>query len=182
MVDFKKVKKFSYIFYSGKITIFDPPNSLLKSLTKLFHFFEIDVHTRFLTGPPGCQLSIPGHIPMIWTDFWENSTFLKKSAFWAFLVILGNFSVFMRKCGFVLKIWPNRVWERKKWFEKVVSHCYHVFLSCLGRKIEIDEIFFSHFLRIFLTIHFKGLYKELFFTHKWDFQKSIFSEGLVGAR
>ena len=76
---------------------------------------------------------------MIWTHFWQNSTFFKKSAFWPFLVDLCNFSVFMWKCGFVLKIWPNRVWERKKWFEKVLSHYYHVFLSCLGRKIEIDD-------------------------------------------
>ena len=138
-----------------KIDLFWPPKSLPKSLRKLFHFFEIDVHTRVLTGPPGCQLSIPKHIPMIWTDFWENSTFFKKSAFWPFLVILGNFSVFMRKCGFVLKIWPNRVWERKKWFEKVVSHHYHVFLSYLGRKIEIDE------KKIFFTIPYHFAYYSL---------------------
>ena len=138
---------------------FWPPKSLPKSLRKLFHFFEIDVHTRVLTGPPGCQLSIPNNISMIWTDFQEISTFFKKTAFWPFLVILANLMVFMRKCGFVLKIWTNRVWERKKWFEKVVSHYYHVFLSCIGRKIEIDEkvFFFSYFLTIFLTSHFKGL-------------------------
>ena len=137
---------------------FWPPKSLPKSLRKLFHFFEIDVHTRVLTGPPGCQLSIPKHIPMIWTDFWENSTFFKKSVFWSFLVDLGNFSIFMWKCGFVLKIWPNRVWERKKWFEKVVSHYYHVFLSCIGRKIEIDEkVFFFHiFLPFSLLVTLKG--------------------------
>ena len=97
-----------------------------------------------LTGPPGCQLSIPNNISMIWTDFREISTFFKKTAFWPFLVILANLMVFMRKCGFVLKIWTNRVWERKKWFEKVVSHYYHVFLSCIGRKIEIDEKVFFH--------------------------------------
>ena len=62
------------------------------------------------------------------------------------------------KCGFVLKIWPNRVWERKKWFEKVVSHYYHVFLSYLGRKIEIDEkkIFFHISLPFSLLFTLKG--------------------------
>ena len=151
------------------------PKSLLKSLTKLFHFFEIDHHTRVLKGPPGCQLSIPKHIPMIWTDFWENSTFFKKSAFWPFLVDLGNFSVFEWKCGFVLKIWPNRVWERKKWFEKVVSHRYDVFLLYLDRKIEIDEnFFFSHFLTIFLTIHFKGPYRRPFWPTNGNFKSRIF--------
>ena len=119
---------------------------LFSSIKKFFHFFEIDHHTMVLTGPPGCQLSIPNNISMIWTDFREISTFFKKTAFWPFLVILANLMVFMRKCGFLLKIWTNRVWERKKWFEKVVSHYYHVFLSCIGRKIEIDEkVFFFIF-------------------------------------
>ena len=119
---------------------------LFSSIKIFFHFFDIDHHTMVLTGSPGCQLSIPNNISMIWTDFQEISTFFKKTAFWPFLVILANLMVFMRKCGFVLKIWTNRVWERKKWFEKVVSHYYHVFLSCIGRKIEIDEkVFFFIF-------------------------------------
>ena len=64
----------------------------------------------------------------------------------------------MQKCGFVLNIWPNRVWERKKWFKKVISHHYHVFLSYLGRKIEIDEkkFFFHISLPFSLLFTLKG--------------------------
>jgi len=125
-----------------------------------------------LTGPPGCQLSIPNNISMIWTDFREISTFFKKTAFWPFLVILANLMVFMRKCGFLLKIWTNRVWERKKWFEKVVSHYYHVFSSCIGRKIEIDEkvsffIFPYHF-------PYYSLWRALEMVKSQNAQKSTF--------
>ena len=86
--------------------------------------------------------------------FPRNFDIFQKNSFLAIFSDFGQLDGFHQK----MKMWTNRVWERKKWFEKVVSHYYHVFLSCIGRKIEIDEkVFFSYFLTIFITIHFKGL-------------------------
>ena len=100
------------------------------------------------------------HFQQYFDDF---NHFLQKIDIFQKMVILADFGenghigTFCEKIDEKMQKFINRLWNLKKWFEKVLSHYYHLFLPYLRRKIDIDEkkVDFSLFLPFFLTIHFK---------------------------
>ena len=127
-------------------------NSLIKSLRKKFHFFEIAIPTSILQTYFGCALSIQNDIRAIfWIQTWIFDIFQKslKTAF------CSRFAYQLRIFHFFFPdrhIWPNHYWGCVEWIQEMLSHTYHDPISCLDPKIEFVKKNFQISLFMHISI------------------------------
>ena len=124
--------------------------SLIKSLRKKIHFFEIHISTSIFQVCFECALLIPKHFRTIFAT--QTSTFVVFQKSWkcAFCSI---FAYQLRIFHFFFpdrQIWSNHYWNFVEWIQEMLSHTYHDPISCLHPIFEFANFFFKfHFLCIF---------------------------------
>ena len=128
--------------------------SLIKSLRKKFHFFEIHISTSILQVCFECALSVPQHFRTIFSTQRSNFVVFEKSWKCAFCSI---FAYQLRIFHFFFQdrpIWSNQHWNFKEWTQEMLSHTYHAPISYLHLIFEFAKKNFHFF--IFMHISLSG--------------------------